>query len=112
MNTIRSGSQVTSLTWSQHYQEIASTHGYPYNQVSVWAYPSLSRIIDIPAHDSRILYSAISPDGQHLATAAADQNLKIWRIFETHGKSRLTSQNIQFPEKNQSTPPSFLKSLR
>ncbi|KAI8877829.1 WD40 repeat-like protein [Backusella circina FSU 941] len=91
VNTIATGSQVTSLHWSKHYKEIASTHGYPHNQLSVWAYPSLSKVIDIPAHDQRILHSTLSPDGQVLATAAADENLKFWKIFEHHGRDPLHS---------------------
>ncbi|CEP08699.1 hypothetical protein [Parasitella parasitica] len=93
LNTIHAGAQVTSLNWSQHYKEIVSTHGLPHNQVTVWSYPTLNKIIDIPAHESRILHSALSPDGQVLATAAADENLKFWRIFEADGKARLGSES-------------------
>ncbi|OAC98517.1 hypothetical protein MUCCIDRAFT_129777, partial [Mucor lusitanicus CBS 277.49] len=82
LKSVNAGSQVTSLHWSHHHKEIVSTHGLPHNQLTVWAYPTLNKIIDIPAHESRILHSALSPDGQVLATAAADENLKFWRIFE------------------------------
>lgn len=40
----------------------------PNNQLTVWKYPSLTRVIDIPAHESRILHSTLSPDGQTLAS--------------------------------------------
>jgi cell division cycle protein 20 (cofactor of APC complex) len=42
----------------------------------------MQKIYDIPAHDARILASAISPDGCSVATAASDENLKFWRIWE------------------------------
>lgn len=42
----------------------------------------MSKIYDVPAHDNRILSSAISPDGCSVATAASDENLKFWRIWE------------------------------
>lgn len=43
----------------------------PDNQLTIWKYPSLTRIIDIPAHETRILHSALSPDGQTLASKHA-----------------------------------------
>ncbi|ORE21008.1 WD40 repeat-like protein [Rhizopus microsporus] len=101
LNTIHAGSQVTSLHWSQHYKEIVSTHGLPHNQVTVWGYPTLNKIIDIPAHETRILHSALSPDGQVLATAAADENLKFWRIFESNGKAPLASESARLTEKKE-----------
>ncbi|KAI8076569.1 WD40-repeat-containing domain protein [Gilbertella persicaria] len=101
LKSLSPGSQVTSLHWSQHYKEIVSTHGLPHNQITVWSYTSLKKIIDIPAHDSRILHSALSPDGQVLATAAADENLKFWRIFEADGKARLGSDSRRSTEKKE-----------
>ncbi|KAG2231784.1 hypothetical protein INT48_005439, partial [Thamnidium elegans] len=101
-HTIQTGSQVTSLNWSKHYNEIASTHGSPHNQVTVWEYPTLTKVIDIPAHESRILHSAMSPDGQVLATAAADDNLKFWRIFEANGKAPLGTERSRLTEKKES----------
>lgn len=85
-NSIFTGSQVTSLIWSRHHKELLSTHGLPNNHLTIWAYPTLNKIIDIPAHDSRILHSALSPDGAVVATAAADENLKFWRVFDNDGK--------------------------
>jgi cell division cycle protein 20 (cofactor of APC complex) len=34
------------------------------------------------AHDTRVLYSALSPAGDVIATAAGDENLKFWRLWE------------------------------
>lgn len=90
-NNILTGSQVTSLHWSVHYKEITSTHGFPNNHISVWEYPTRNRIADFSAHDSRILHSALSPDGEVLATAAADENIKFWRLFDSEGNPRLCS---------------------
>ncbi|RDW87789.1 WD40 repeat-like protein [Coleophoma crateriformis] len=82
VNSIDTGSQVTSLRWSPHYREIVSTSGFPDNSLSIWSYPTLVRNVEIPAHESRVLHSCLSPDGQMLATAAADESLKFWKIFE------------------------------
>ncbi|KAI8364780.1 WD40-repeat-containing domain protein [Radiomyces spectabilis] len=94
IHKIDTESQITSLHWSKHYKEIVSSHGYPNNQLTVWEYPSFNRIIDIPGHDSRILHTAMSPDGQMVATAAADENLKFWRIFEHDGRSKYDTKSI------------------
>ncbi|KAL8639699.1 MAG: hypothetical protein Q9228_003292 [Teloschistes exilis] len=81
-NSIDTGSQVTSLRWSTNYREIVSSSGFPDNALSIWSYPTLVRNIQIPAHETRVLHSCLSPDGQMLATAAADESLKFWKIFE------------------------------
>ncbi|KZZ92069.1 WD-repeat containing protein slp1 [Moelleriella libera RCEF 2490] len=82
VNSIDTGSQVTSLRWSPHQREIISSSGFPDNSLSIWSYPTLVRTIEIPAHESRVLHSCLSPDGQMLATAAADESLKFWKVFE------------------------------
>ena len=69
VNSIDTGSQVTSLRWSPHQREIVSTSGFPDNSISIWSYPTLVRNVEIPAHESRVLHSCLSPDGQMLATA-------------------------------------------
>lgn len=81
-SSLHAGSQVTSLVWSPHSKEILSTHGYPNNNITLWAYPSLQKQYDVPAHDHRILASSLSPDGCTVATAAGDENLKFWKIWE------------------------------
>ncbi|EHY57287.1 WD repeat-containing protein slp1 [Exophiala dermatitidis] len=82
VNSIDTGSQVTSLKWSNHYRELVSSSGFPDNSLSIWSYPTLVRNVEIPAHESRVLHSCLSPDGQMLATAAADESLKFWKVFE------------------------------
>lgn len=36
----------------------------------------------MPAHDSRIISSALSPDGTTVCTGAGDENLKFWKVWE------------------------------
>lgn len=69
VNSIDTGSQVTSLRWSNSYKEIVSSSGFPDNSLSIWSYPTLVKNVEIPAHESRVLHSCLSPDGQMLATA-------------------------------------------
>jgi cell division cycle 20, cofactor of APC complex len=95
VNSIDTGSQVTSLKFSNHYRELVSSSGFPDNSLSIWSYPTLVRNVDIPAHDSRVLYSCLSPDGQMLATAAADESLKFWKVFERKpGVGASTSREV------------------
>lgn len=75
-NSIDTGSQVTSLRWSNHYREIVSSSGFPDNSLSIWSYPTLVRNIEIPAHETRVLHSCLSPDGQMLATAGKQEHEK------------------------------------
>lgn len=82
VNSIDTGSQVTSLKFSNHYRELVSSSGFPDNSLSIWSYPTLVRNVEIPAHETRVLHSCLSPDGQMLATAAADESLKFWKVFE------------------------------
>ena len=82
VNSIDTGSQVTSLRWSLAYKELVSSSGFPDNSLSIWSYPTLVKNIEIPAHESRVLHSSLSPDGQMLCTAAADESLKFWKVFE------------------------------
>jgi len=92
LHSIYTGSQVSSIVWSTQYKELVTSHGLPNNQLSVWEYPTLKKVIDIPAHDSRILHTAISPDGQVIASAAADENLKFWRVFENIDKGKISKK--------------------
>ncbi|KAJ1926860.1 WD repeat-containing protein slp1 [Tieghemiomyces parasiticus] len=87
LHSVDTGSQVTSIRWSTEYKEFVSSHGFPDNQLSVWSYPALTKVADIPAHDTRVLHTALSPDGQTIATVSSDDNLKFWRVFEAKPKA-------------------------
>ncbi|KAL0097021.1 WD40-repeat-containing domain protein [Phycomyces blakesleeanus] len=95
LNTINAGSQITSLRWSHHYKEIVSTHGLPNNNLTIWEYPTCNKIADIHAHESRILHSALSPDGELLATSSADENLKFWNVFKHNGSEPLITRTTK-----------------
>lgn len=92
-NSMDTGSQVTSLRWSTQYKEIVSSSGFPDNSLSIWSWPSLVKNVEIPAHESRVLHSCLSPDGQMLATAAADESLKFWKVFEKKAGASSSSRD-------------------
>ncbi|PRP80126.1 hypothetical protein PROFUN_12209 [Planoprotostelium fungivorum] len=89
VNTIDTGSQVSSLQWSKNpaCKEIVSGHGFAHNQLSVWKYPSLVKIADLKGHDQRILHMSQSPDGKTIVTGAADETIRFWRIFDVEEPS-------------------------
>jgi cell division cycle protein 20 (cofactor of APC complex) len=91
LHTLKTPAQVTSIHWSPHRKELASTHGYPTNALMVHAYPSLERLAEVrDAHDQRVLFSALAPGGDVVCTGAGDENLKFWRIWDAplHRKKR------------------------
>ncbi|KIK07563.1 hypothetical protein K443DRAFT_86715 [Laccaria amethystina LaAM-08-1] len=93
LHTLRTPSQITSIQWSPHRKELLTTHGYPTNSIMLHAYPSMERVAEIrDAHDSRVLFSCLSPAGDVVCTGAGDENLKFWRVWdvptETSGKKK------------------------
>ncbi|KAI7820427.1 WD40-repeat-containing domain protein [Gamsiella multidivaricata] len=76
------GSQVCNLAWSKTTNELVSTHGYSQNQVLVWKYPSMQQITSLSGHSYRVLYLALSPDGQTIVTGAGDETLRFWNVFQ------------------------------
>ncbi|VFR02246.1 unnamed protein product [Cuscuta campestris] len=93
LNSIDTGSQVCNLVWSKNVNELVSTHGYSQNQVIVWRYPTMSKVATLTGHTYRVLYLAISPDGQTIVTGAGDETLRFWNVFPSL-KSQNTEGNI------------------
>ncbi len=83
-------SQVTALVWSKTSKELLSAHGMPDNKIQVWKVASTSQSVCHlskstqldQAHSSRVLHMTLSPDGQTVVTAGADETIKFWKAFE------------------------------
>jgi cell division cycle protein 20 (cofactor of APC complex) len=84
---IDTNSQVCSLIWNPFEPEILSAHGFSQNQLTLWKYPTMSPCIDLTGHNARVLHTAISPDGSMVCSAAADETLRFWKVFEPVKKS-------------------------
>ncbi|KAH3678965.1 hypothetical protein WICMUC_001333 [Wickerhamomyces mucosus] len=95
VNTIDTGSQISSLNWGSSDsfgKEIVATGGYPNNCISVYSYDHRIKVSEIEnAHDSRIISGQISPDGSTLATVGGDENLKFYKIFNSNDKKKASS---------------------
>ncbi|KAL5727784.1 B-type cell cycle switch protein ccs52A [Ranunculus cassubicifolius] len=81
LSCMDTGSQVCNLVWSKNVNELVSTHGYSQNQIIVWRYPTMSKLATLTGHSYRVLYLAISPDGQTIVTGAGDETLRFWNVF-------------------------------
>ncbi|KAK7612284.1 WD40-repeat-containing domain protein [Phyllosticta paracitricarpa] len=87
LSSIDTGSQVCNLAWSRNSNEIVSTHGYSQNQIIVWKYPSMQQVVSLTGHTFRVLYLAMSPDGQVIVTGAGDETLRFWNAFKKRNKT-------------------------
>ncbi|KAH7671908.1 Anaphase promoting complex Cdc20 Cdh1 and Ama1 subunits protein [Dioscorea alata] len=91
LSMVNTSCQISEILWSIDGKELLSSHGSYDNQLMLWNYPSMTKITDLPGHSSRILFMAQSSDGSTVATAGADEFLKIWKnVLPKH--STKTSQ--------------------
>lgn len=51
------------------------------NQIVCWKYPSLEKVTTLMGHTSRVLFLAMSPDGETIVTGAGDETLRFWNVF-------------------------------
>ncbi|XP_022737476.1 protein FIZZY-RELATED 2-like isoform X1 [Durio zibethinus] len=94
LSCMHTGSQVCNLVWSKNVNELVSTHGYSQNQIIVWRYPTMSKLATLTGHTYRVLYLAISPDGQTIVTGAGDETLRFWNVFPSP-KSQVMTLGFQ-----------------
>jgi cell division cycle 20-like protein 1 (cofactor of APC complex) len=84
------GSQVCNLIWSKTSHELVSTHGFSsttaQNQICIWKYPQLDMVASLTGHTNRVLYLAMSPDGETVVTGAGDETLRFWNAFPKESK--------------------------
>ncbi|QPG75659.1 hypothetical protein FOA43_003017 [Brettanomyces nanus] len=91
VHDVDTGSQVCNLAWSKTSNELVSTHGYSRNQIVIWKYSTMQQIASLTGHTYRVLYLAMSPDGQTIVTGAGDETLRFWNVFEKNKNEHNTS---------------------
>lgn len=86
LSEIDTGSQICNLMWSKNSNELVSTHGFSagqvQNQICIWTFPSRQQVATLTGHTYRVLYLAMSPDGQVIVTGAGDETLRFWDAFK------------------------------
>ena len=88
VNAVDTKSQVCSLVWSKDYKELVSSHGYSENQLIVWKYPTMEKVTELTGHTARVLHLALTPDGETVISASADETIRFWRCFESTKKTK------------------------
>ncbi|GMI79844.1 FIZZY-related 3, cell cycle switch protein 52 B [Hibiscus trionum] len=93
---------VKAIAWSPHKSNLLAsgggtadrcirfwntTNGHQLNhidtgsQIMVWKYPSMAKVATLTGHSLRVLYLAMSPDGQTIVTGAGDETLRFRNVF-------------------------------
>uniref|UniRef100_A0A0K0EUP8 WD_REPEATS_REGION domain-containing protein n=1 Tax=Strongyloides venezuelensis TaxID=75913 RepID=A0A0K0EUP8_STRVS len=96
IKSVKTNSQICTLLWSKNTHQLVTTHGYQEHAVVVWDYPSLKPSVFLKGHDGRVLYSAMSPDGQSVITGSNDESLRWWKLFPNvrHNASTFRSKIV------------------
>jgi len=76
------GSPVCQILWNKYEKEIISSQGNNKNQICVWSYPKMNKIVELNGHLNRALYLAMSPDGCTMVSGSSDETLRFWNINE------------------------------
>lgn len=95
VDVVDTGSQVCNLLFSKNSNELISTHGYTKNQIHLWNYPEMKKLVTLTGHTFRVLYLAMSPDGNTIVTGAGDETLRFWDL----SSSRSTPKTLSLTKK-------------
>ncbi len=57
----------------------------------------MTQMASLTGHSSRVLYLAISPDGQNIVSGAGDETLRFWNVFAKSrpSESKLLEQGLR-----------------
>jgi len=82
------------------------------NQLTVWKYPEMVRICDLSGHTSRVLMMTMSPDQETVASAGADETLRLWKCFGLNDKQRKAKKNQLLTDKKSAIHTSLSSCIR
>ncbi|XP_028832431.1 cell division cycle protein 20 homolog [Denticeps clupeoides] len=99
LTSLDTQSQISSLLFVPNYKELVSSHGFSFDNLTIWKYPSLTKVADLFGHEGRVLNMALSPDGATIASVAADETVRLWNSF------------AKDPVKKTKSTPSFINQL-
>ncbi len=69
----------------------------------------MKKIAELRGHTSRVLHLALSPDGTTVASAAADETLRFWKVFQPNAE---TPQRFSKPDDSKVLPCGFSMNVR
>jgi len=94
LSSLDTGSQVSSIVWNTEYKELVTGHGFSHNQLTVWKYPSMAKVADLTGHTSRVLLLCLSPDASTVASVAADETIRLWKVWPSiKDKKKVTGKS-------------------
>ncbi len=59
----------------------------------MWKYPSMACQAELTGHTSRVLHMAMSPDGTTVVSAAGDETLRFWKVFDVNAPKTAGAQS-------------------
>ncbi|KAL0904513.1 hypothetical protein M5K25_026637 [Dendrobium thyrsiflorum] len=77
LSLVDTSSPVCGLIWSKNERELLSSHGLPHNNLVLWRYPSLEKLVELNGHFSQVLSMSQIPNGCRVASAAGDETLRL-----------------------------------
>lgn len=78
----QTGSQVCSLVFSKHTNDLISAHGYPHNEITLWRANGLKKVGSLMGHTERVLYLNLSPCATTLVSGSGDETLRFWKLYD------------------------------
>ncbi|KAJ0265334.1 WD40 repeat-containing protein [Hirschfeldia incana] len=91
LNSVDTGSQVSSLLWSNKERELLSSQG---SQLTLWKYPSMVKMAELYGHTSSVLSMSQSADGCTVVSAGGDERLMFWNVFGEPGTAKKPVPNV------------------
>jgi cell division cycle 20-like protein 1 (cofactor of APC complex) len=80
--------------FSRNSNELVSTHGYSNNHIVIWKYPTMKKLAVLNGHSTRVLYLAMSANGESIVTGAGDETLRFWSVFPKSDKLTAVSSAL------------------
>jgi cell division cycle protein 20 (cofactor of APC complex) len=79
--------QLSAIVWSTNprHRELVTAHGFQSNSLVLWDADKLAPVADFTSHSARILSATLSPDGETLCSASADETLRLWSVWGQRG---------------------------
>jgi WD40 repeat protein len=57
----------------------------------------MTRVAELTGHTSRVLHMAMSPDGTTVVSAAGDETLRFWNIFDMQASKNTAPKAVGVP---------------